>query len=187
VCVGVQAGGRTSERRRAGVGVRVHGQAGRCRRAGGCVRTCACPSVRAYAWVCVCACVRARAWVDSSHPFIYQPPTERMSVRMCVYVHEAIFSRFKGLSPFVWYQRTTYGSYALRIAPKCLSVPPLVGCGGGLWGWVVCVGVVCSPLPCTWGRVRGCGDTLGGVGVPMRPCEGMRAYMHTCVHAHSCA
>jgi len=183
VCAWVcrQAGARASAGERAGAYVRVR--------------------ARAYGRThgCACAHVRARAWVDSSHPIIYQPPTERMSVRMCVRtwiracvrmcvcVHEAIFSRFKGLSPFGWYQRTTYGSYALRIAPKCLSVPPLVGCGGGLWGWVVCVGVYCSPLACTWGRVRGCGGTLGGVGVPMRPCEGMRAYMHACVHAHSCA
>ena len=62
------------------------------RRAGGCVRMCACPSVR----VCVCirmctyACahVRARAWVDSSHPFIYQPPTERVCARMCAYTRD---------------------------------------------------------------------------------------------------
>jgi len=30
--------------------------------------------------VCVRMYVCARAWVDSSHPFIYQPPTERVHV-----------------------------------------------------------------------------------------------------------
>ncbi len=30
--------------------------------------------------VCMYVQVRARAWVDSSHPFIYQPPTERVRV-----------------------------------------------------------------------------------------------------------
>ena len=38
----------------------------------------ACPSERVcvcmYRCACVCVCVCARAWVDSSHPFIYQPP-----------------------------------------------------------------------------------------------------------------
>ena len=96
---------------------------------------------RAYGRTHGCACVCA-------------PGSRRACVRMCVCVHEAIFSRFKGLSPFVWYTDPQRISYALRIAPKCFSVPPLVGCGGGLWGWVVCVGAVCSPLPCTWGRVR---------------------------------
>jgi hypothetical protein len=64
------------------------------RRAGGCVRMCACPSVRVCVCVCIrmctyaCAHVRARAWVDSSHPIIYQPPTERVCARMCAYTRD---------------------------------------------------------------------------------------------------
>ena len=89
-------------RERAGVGVRVR----RCRRAGRRVRrrrqvrTYVCVPERTgvymgvrmrmytYVYVCVCACVRARAWVDSSHPIIYQPPTERVCARMCAYTRD---------------------------------------------------------------------------------------------------
>jgi hypothetical protein len=34
----------------------------------------ACVYVCTGAYVCAYVCARARAWVDSSHPFIYQPP-----------------------------------------------------------------------------------------------------------------
>jgi hypothetical protein len=34
----------------------------------------ACVYVCTGARVCAYVCARARAWVDSSHPFIYQPP-----------------------------------------------------------------------------------------------------------------
>jgi hypothetical protein len=33
-----------------------------------------CTGARVCAYVCAYVCARARAWVDSSHPFIYQPP-----------------------------------------------------------------------------------------------------------------
>ena len=128
--------------------VRAREHVRRCARAR--ART-ACVGTRGGASVCVHEWVRARA------------RSERVGVRGGVYVHEAIFSRFKRLSPFGWYQRTTWGSYALRRLLRCLSVPPLVGCGGGLWVVVVCVGVVCSPLPYDWGRGRGCGGSIGGV------------------------
>lgn len=118
--------------------------------------------------LCVRACVRTDPGVRAC---------------VCVCVHEAIFSRFKRLSPFGWYQRTTWGSYALRRLVRCFSVPPLVGCGGGLWGWVVCVGVYCSPLPYDWGRVRGCGCTFGG-GVHL--CVPTQACVRTCTAAYMC-
>ena len=129
----------------------------------------ACVGMRGGASVYMCEWVRAHA------------RSERVGVRMCVYVHEAIFSRFKGLSPFWWYQCTTWGGHALRWLVRFFSVPPLVGCGGGLWGWVVCVGVYCSPLPCTWGRVRGCGCTFGG-GVHL--CVPTQACVRTCAPAY---
>jgi hypothetical protein len=109
--------------------------------------------------------------------------SRRACVCMCVYVHEAILSRFKRLSPLDWYTDPQRISCALRIAPKCLSVPPMVGCGGGLWGWVVCVGVYCSPLPYDWGRVRGCGCTFGG-GVHL--CVPTQACVRTCTAAYMC-
>jgi len=62
VCAGRGAG--VPERRRAGVPACPSG------------RVCVCTGAR------VCACVSARAWVDSSHPFIYQPPTERVRQRV---------------------------------------------------------------------------------------------------------
>ncbi len=104
-----------------------------------------------------------------------------------VYVHEAILSRFKRLSPLDWYTDTQRISYALRWLVRCFSVSPLVGGGGGLWGWVVCVGVVCSPLPYDWGRVRGCGCPFGGgvhLCVPTQVCVRTYtpAYMGTGAH-----
>ena len=57
------------------------------------------------------------------------PVFARMYMYRGVYVCEAILSRFKRLSPLVWYQYTTYGSYALKRAVRCFSVAPLVGCG----------------------------------------------------------
>lgn len=48
-----------------------------------------------YVYVCVCACVRARAWVDSSHPIIYQPPTECVcaQIQACVRVYVCVYTR----------------------------------------------------------------------------------------------
>lgn len=102
---------------------------------------------------------------------------------VCVCVHEAIFSRFKRLSRSAWWLGMAWGIGWLRDFVRCFSVSPLVGCGGGLWGWVVCVGVVCSPLTYKWGRVRGCGCTFGG-GVHL--CVSTQACVRTCTPADMC-
>ena len=67
------------------VGVCARRQGRRRARAQACRRT-RVPE-RACVYVCtgarVCVCVCARAWVDSSHPFIYQPPY-RAHVSVCI-------------------------------------------------------------------------------------------------------
>jgi hypothetical protein len=61
------------------VGVCAHRQGRRRIRVPERARVCMYVQVR----VCVCVCVCARAWVDSSHPFIYQPPY-RAHVSVCI-------------------------------------------------------------------------------------------------------
>ena len=74
---------------------------------------------------------------------------------------EAILSRFKRLSPLVWYQYTTYGSYALKRAVRCLSAPPSVGHGVLGLAWVCVWAWFVRPLLRThrgtwlWGTHRG--------------------------------
>lgn len=177
-------------------------------------RMCACACVPARVCMRVCARVRAR-----TRACVCVCPSERVYVRACVgvracactgacvggrvcacmymcggvYVCEAILSRFKRLSPFWLYQCTTYGSYALRWLVRCLNASPMVGCGGGLWGWVVCVGVYCSAPMYKGGRGAGLWRTYAGrvhIGVPtgglacvpMRVClrAGVRTYAQTC-------
>lgn len=110
------------------------------------------------------------------------------------YGREAILSRFKRLSLFGWYQYTTYGSYALKRALKCLSAPPLVGCGVLGLAWVCVWAWFVRPLLRTHRGTLGCGARIGARSQVRTPTQARsytctRLYLRTLVrtNAQTCA
>ena len=110
----------------------------------------------------------------------------RMRARVIRYARmyvRAILSRFKRLLRLEWYQYTTYGRYAFRMAVRCLSVPPLVVCGVVGVAWVCVWAWFVRPLIRTEARPHGCGAHMGALMYARVPAQ---ACSHTCIRLCLC-
>jgi len=101
----------------------------------------------------------------------------------------AILSRFKRLLGLEWYQYTTYGSYALKRAVRCLSAPPLVVCGVVGVAWVCVWAWFVRPLIRTEARRRAVGHAWvpSCMHVYLRRLARVPAYAcaYACTYAHT--
>ena len=81
---------------------------------------------------------------------------------LCVtHIREAIFSRFKGLSPLGWCVGIVGGIGFFRRSLRVVSVPPMVGRGVVVLLWGRVWACIVHPLLCTEAGAGLCGAPMG--------------------------